>query len=73
MVFIEARETDMTPAKQDWIIGSLYRHAARCSLPRETVEMLLASRAGMKPAAAAQLAGHWFTTEAFRKPASPRT
>ena len=48
--------------KADFTIGALYRLGARGRLSRERIIELLASRAGMKPAAARQLVGHWYPT-----------
>jgi hypothetical protein len=53
--------------KQDFTIGAIYRLGASRRLARSVIETLLVERARLKAATARQLAGHWFTTCAYRK------
>ena len=46
--------------KQDWVIGAIWRMAARKHLHRGDVLTLLMDRAKLPKAKAVQLASHWF-------------
>lgn len=57
------------PSIQDIRLGAVYRFGARRRLDRAALTALLEIRLGMKAQAAAQLAGHWLTTDLYRNAA----
>jgi hypothetical protein len=56
--------------KADFTLGALYRLAAKRRMGRSEIESLMVLRAGVKPVVARALAGHWLTTEPFRRAAA---
>lgn len=54
-------------AKNETTLGAIYKLGARRGFDRSTLVRLISERAGLRADRAALLAGHWLTTEAYRR------